>query len=185
MRKVIASINMTLDGFCDHTAVEPDDGLMEHFNDVLKNAGAMLYGRTTYQLMESYWPTLVKTPSGNPLDDEFAVLMETLPKVLFSRTLHEVTWTQARLAKGSLEAEIRELRQQPGKPVYIGSPGLIAEATKLRLVDEFQLVVHPVIAGNGLPLFRDLSEQVPLKLIKSKILGSGAVVLYYELQRTL
>lgn len=180
MRKVIASINMTLDGYCDHTAVTPGDDLMEHFNEVLKNAGVMVYGRTTYQLMESYWPAMVKAPTGNKLDDEFAVLLENLPKLLFSRTLQNVTWANTRLAQGSIKEELTALKQQHGKPIFVGSPGLIATATELHLVDEFQLVVHPVIAGKGLPLFKGISDRVPLKLIKPKTLESGAVVLYYE-----
>jgi len=87
MRKLIAAINMTLDGFCDHTAMMADDELHEHYNDLLRNAGALVYGRITYQLMESYWPTVVKNPTGNKPTDDFAVLIDNIPKVVFSHTL--------------------------------------------------------------------------------------------------
>src|SRR2546423_715472 len=84
MRKLIAAINMTLDGFCDHTAANPDDELMEHYNDLMTSADTLLYGRITYELMKSYWPSLVKNPSGNKPDDEFAILMDNISKIVYS-----------------------------------------------------------------------------------------------------
>ena len=83
MRKIIAAINMTLDGYCDHTAVIADDELHEHYNELLRNAGALLYGRITYQLMESYWPTVVKNPTGNKPTDDFAVLIDNAQRWFF------------------------------------------------------------------------------------------------------
>ncbi len=180
MRKLIAAINMTLDGFCDHTAGIADDELHEHYNELLRNAGALLYGRITYQLMESYWPLVVKHPTGNKPQDEFAVLIENIPKIVFSRTLKDTGWKNAKLAKGSLEAEVLELKRQTGKPVFAGSPSLIASLSKLNLIDEYQLCVHPVILGNGLRLFKNISDQAILRLLTTKTFGSGAIVLYYE-----
>ncbi|HLP54382.1 MAG TPA: dihydrofolate reductase family protein [Fluviicola sp.] len=179
MKKLIAAMNMTLDGFCNHTYGIVDDETHQHYNDLLENAGAMLYGRTTYQLMESYWPDIVKHPTGNKTMDDFAVLIDEVPKIVFSRTLDHVEWKNARLATKSLEAEVMELKQHPGKDIYIGSPSLIAQATALGLVDEFQLMVHPVIAGKGLTLFKDLQEMIHLKLVKTKNFACGAMVLYY------
>ena len=92
MRKLSAAINMTLDGFCDHTAMIADEEVHEHYNDLLRNSGALLYGRITYQLMESYWPTLVKNPSGNKPMDDFAVLMDNISKIVYSRKLQHVDW---------------------------------------------------------------------------------------------
>jgi len=180
MRKVIAAINMTLDGFCDHTAVIADDELHQHYNELLSQAGAILYGRVTYQLMESYWPTVVKSPTGNKPMDEFAVLIQNIPKIVFSHTLTDVGWKNAKLAKGDLKNEVLELKQKPGKDIFVGSPSLIVALTKLNLIDEYQLCVHPVILGNGLPLFKNIINTVILKLLKTKTLGSGAIILYYE-----
>ncbi|MEO6939887.1 MAG: dihydrofolate reductase, partial [Candidatus Kapaibacterium sp.] len=92
MRKVIAAINMTLDGYCDHTAGVPDDEIHEHYNNLLRNAGTLLYGRITYQLMESYWPTIVEHPTGNKAVDDFAEIMQHISKIAFSLTLKNVDW---------------------------------------------------------------------------------------------
>lgn len=101
MRKLIAAINMTLDGFCDHTAGIADDELHQHYNELLSTAGTILYGRRTYQLMESYWPTVVKNPTGNKPTDEFAVLIDNISKIVFSRTLKNVDWKNNNIEKGS------------------------------------------------------------------------------------
>ena len=180
MRKLIAAINMTLDGFCDHTAMIADDELHEHYNELLRNAGTLIYGRITYQLMESYWPSVVKNPTGNKPTDEFAVLIDNIPKLVFSRTLKTVVWKNARLATRGIKDEILELKQQDGKDIFVGSPGLIVASMQLDLIDEYQLCVHPVIAGKGLPLFKNINERKTLKLIKTKTLRSGQITLYYQ-----
>ncbi len=183
MRKVIAGINMTLDGYCDHTAGIADDELHQHYTGVLSNAGTLLYGRVTYQLMENYWPALVKNPSGVKSDDDFAAAIDQIPKIVFSRTLKSVAWDTAQLAKRSLEEEVLALRQQPGKDILVGSPGLIVALTQLGLIDEYHLCVHPVIAGKGLTLFKNISDRIVLKLLKTKTFASGAIVLYYEVPK--
>ncbi len=180
MRKIIAAINMTLDGFCDHTAGIADDELHEHYNEMLRSAGALLYGRITYQLMESYWPSVVKNPTGNKPEDDFAVLIDNIPKIVFSRTLRDINWKNTILKREVIKEEISELKYQAGKDIFAGSPGLIAAFTQLDLIDEYRLCVHPVILGNGLTLFKNLKDRVNLKLLKTKTFGSGAVVLYYE-----
>ena len=179
MGKLIAAMNMTLDGFCDHTAGIADDELHRHYSALLSSAGTLLYGRITYQLME-YWPTVVKNPSGNQSTDEFAVIMDRSPKVVFSRTLKTVDWQSARIATRSLEEEVSALRQQSDDDILLGSPSLIVAATELKIIDQYQLCVHPVIAGKGLPLFKNISDMTFLKLVKTKTFGSGAIVLYYE-----
>jgi dihydrofolate reductase len=179
MRKLIAAINMTLDGFCDHTAIIPDEEIHQHYADLLNNADTILYGRITYQLME-YWQTVLKNPTGNKSMDEFAVVMDNIPKIVFSHTLKNVEWESAKLANRSVEEEVLELRQQPGKDILVGSRSLILQLMKLNLIDEYQLCIHPVIVGNGLPLFKDINDRVILKLLKTKTFGSGAQTLYYE-----
>ncbi|MFD2162490.1 dihydrofolate reductase family protein [Paradesertivirga mongoliensis] len=179
MRKIIAAMNMTLDGFCDHTAGIADEELHQHFADLLKSADTILYGRITYQLME-YWRTVVEEPTGYKSTDEFAVIMDQIPKVVFSRTLKKLDWKSARLANQSLEKEVSELKQQAGGDILVGSPSLIVALTQLGLIDEYQLCVHPVILGEGLTLFKNISDKIILKLLKTKTFGSGTIALYYE-----
>jgi dihydrofolate reductase len=181
MRKIIAGINMTLDGFCDHTAIIPDDKIHEHYDKMLRNADVALYGRITYELME-YWKPLVTNPSGDKSGDDFAIAIDGISKVVFSRTLKNVDWASARVAERSLEEEVLALRQQPGKDILVCSRSLIIALINLRLIDEFQLMVHPVIAGSGLPLFDMISDRVLPKLVKTKTFDSGAIILYYELK---
>ena len=180
MRKLIAAINMTIDGFCDHTAGIADDEIHQHYTELIRNSGDIIYGRITYQLMESYWPTLVKTPSGNKSYDDFAVAIDTVPKLVFSNTLENVEWETAKIATRSIKEEVLELKKQAGKDILVGSPSLIVSCLKLNLVDEYQLCVHPVIVGKGLTLFKDIDDRVDLKLLKTKTFECGAVAFYYE-----
>jgi dihydrofolate reductase len=180
MRKLIAAINMTLDGFCDHTAMIADDELHQHYNELLSSADVELWGRTTYQLMESYWPAIVKSPTGIRPEDDFAVLIDNISKIVFSRTLKSVDWKNTELKKEIVKEEIVKLKQQKGKNILAGSPSLIVALTQMGLIDEYQLCVHPMISGTGLPLFKNITDRIDLKLLKTKTFGSGAVVLYYE-----
>ncbi len=173
-------MNMTLDGFCDHTAMNADDEVHEHYNDVLRSAGTLIYGRTTYQLMEDFWPTVVAKPTGNKPIDAFAVLIDDIPKIVYSRTLKSVEWKNTVLKQEVSKVEILELKRQDGKDIFVGSPSLIVALAQLRLIDEYQLAVHPVVIGGGLPLFKSITERIDLNLVKSKTLGCGAVVLYYK-----
>jgi dihydrofolate reductase len=179
MRKLIAAINMTLDGFCDHTAGIPDDEIHQHYADLLSNADTILYGRITYQLME-YWRTLLENPSDEKSMNDFAIAIDKIPKIVFSHTLKNVEWESAKLANRDIEEEVLELKQQSGKDILVGSRSLIIQLMKLNLLDEFQLCIHPVIAGTGLPLFENIKDRTVLKLIKTKTFSGGAVTLYYE-----
>jgi dihydrofolate reductase len=179
MRKIVAAINMTIDGFCDHTSGIPDEEIHQHYADLLRSADALLYGRITFQLME-YWRTVLDKPTGDKAMDDFAVAIDHTPKIVFSRTLKSLDWKSARLATQDLAKEVLELKQQSGRDIFVGSPGLIAQLTKLNLIDEYQLCVHPVVAGSGLPLFKDISEKVMLRLTSTKTFRGGAVILYYE-----
>lgn len=170
---------MTLDGFCDHTAIIPDEELHQHYADLLSSADTILYGRITYQLME-YWKTIVENPTGNKVTDEFAVVMDKIPKIVFSHTLKNVEWKSAKLANRDIEKEVLELKQQSGKDIFVGSRSLIIQLMKLNLIDEYQLCVHPVVVGSGLPLFENINDRTILKLVKTKIFNSGAIILYYE-----
>lgn len=180
MRKVIAAINTTVDGFCDHTAVDPDDEIHRHYQEFLETADTIVYGRITFQLMQ-FWEELVKNPSGNEAMDAFARTIDDIPdKVVFSRTLNQVGWRNARIAKQSLADEIREQKMRSGKNILIGSRSLVVQSLNEGLVDEFQLCIHPVIVGNGLSLFSNIDSKIHLNLVKTKTFRCGALVCYYE-----
>ena len=173
---------MTLDGFCDHTAIIPDEELHQHYADLLRTADTVLYGRITFQLME-YWRTVVENPSGKKAMDEFALIMDNVPKIVFSHTLKNVEWKSAKLANRAVEDEVLELKQSRNggsKDIFVGSRSLIIQLMKLNLIDEYQLCIHPVVAGSGLPLFENLNDRTVLKLLKTKIFNSGAIILYYK-----
>ena len=183
MRKLIAAINMSLDGFCDHTGMIADDELHQHFNELLSNADTLIYGRTTYQLMENHWPSVVKNPTGNKPTDEFAVLIDNIQKIVYSRTLQHVDWKNSTLKKEIIKEDILGLKQSRSggsKNIIVGSPSLIVGLAQLGLVDEYQPVVHPVVVGSGLPLFKNIKDKIDLKLLKTKPLSAGQLVLYYE-----
>src|SRR5687768_11223174 len=183
MRKLIAAMNMTLDGFCNHEAGIADDEIHQHYNELLSNAGTLLYGRITYQLMESYWPTVVINPTGNKPIDEFAVLIDNISKIVYSRTLQNVDWKNTELKREIVKDEILQLKQQAGKSILVGSPSLIVAFGQLDLIDEYQLGIHPTVLGTGLPLFKNVTDRIDLKLLKAKTFGCGAVALYYEAVR--
>jgi len=178
MRKIIAAINLTLDGFCDHTAITPDEEVHDHYTDLLTGADAILYGRITYQLMQ-YWQPFLENPSGEKSMDDFALSMDKVPKIVFSHTLKETGWDSAQLSDQSVEATVLRLREEPGKDVLVGSRSIIIQLMNLNLIDEYQFCVHPVVAGSGLPLFENVTDRTVLKLTKTKIFDGGAVILYY------
>lgn len=170
---------MTLDGICDHTKSVADEELHQYYSDMLAEAGIMLFGRTTYQLME-FWKTVLDKPTGEKSMDDFAIQIDRIPKVVFSRTLTGVDWQSARLATQELREEVLALRQQPGKNILIGSRSLIIALLKLGLIDELLLTIHPIIAGDGMSLFEGLTTQTDLKLLNTKTFASGAVMLHYQ-----
>lgn len=179
MRKVIAAFNMTLDGVCDHTTGIPSEDLHQHYSDLLNNAGVILYGRTTYELMQ-FWKTIVQNPSGKKPMDDFAISIDKIPKLVFSNTLKDTKWDSAKLSDSPLNEKVLELKQQSGKDISVGSRSLIIQLLNSNLIDEFQICVHPIIEGKGLRLFDQITERIMLKLIKTKTLSSGATVFYYE-----
>ncbi len=180
MRKIIGAINMTLDGFCDHTSMIADDEIHDHYTELLRSAGTILYGRITYQLMQ-YWQNVLINPSGNKSMDEFAVAIDNIPKIVFSSTLKETGWRSASLAKSDLKTEVLELQQQEGHSVLAGSRSLIIELLNMNLIDQLQLCIQPIIAGKGLSLFEKISNRIPLELVRTKKFeSSGSMLLYYE-----
>ena len=189
MRKLIAAINMTLDGFCNHTAMIADEEIHEHYNELLRSADILIYGRITYQLMESYWPGVVKNPTGNKPMDDFAALIDNISKIVYSRTLKKVDWKNTTLKKEIIKEEIVALKQSRSQPsvnnggsknIVVGSPTLITAMAQLDLIDEYQLNIQPTVLGSGLPLFKDIRDRINLTLLQTKTFGCGAVLLYYK-----
>ena len=180
MGKITAAFNMTLDGNCDHTAGLPDEEIHQHYTDLLTQGDVILYGRTTYLLME-FWRPFVENPSPKKSMNDFAIAIDRIPKIVFSNTLSQVDWKTASIANNTLQQTVLELRQQPGKNVLVCSRSLIIQLMKLNLLDELQLCVYPVVAGKGLTLFDDTIERTLLNLVKTKTFNSGAIVLYYQL----
>jgi len=172
-------MNITLDGFCDHTAGIADEELHQHYTDLLNSTDTILYGRITFQLMQ-FWQTILEKPTGEKEMDEFAIAIDKIHKIVFSHTLKSVDWKTATLAKRELKEEVLDLKKQNGSDILVGSPSLIVSLLKLGLIDEYQLCIHPVVVGTGLPLFKDISDRRILTLLKTKTFNSGAIVLYYE-----
>jgi dihydrofolate reductase len=182
MRMIVAAINLTLDGFCDHTAILPDEEIHQHYTDLLNGADTILYGRVTYQLMQ-FWQDLLKNPSGEKDMDDFAIAIDKIPKIVFSNTLKNTGWESAKLSNEPLEETVKKLKKKPGREVLVGSRSLIIELMNLNLIDECQFCVHPVIAGKGLPFFEKIKNRTILKLSKTKTFNSGAIILYYSRQQ--
>ena len=180
MRKLIAAMNMTLDGVCDHTVMTgADDEMHQHYTDLLNSADTILYGRKTFQLME-YWKSVLENPTGNKSTDDFAVAIDEISKIVYSRTLKGVDWKNTELKNELVKDDVLDLKRRPGKDILVGSPSMIVALANLGLVDEFQLDVLPIVAGSGLALFKNIEDRIDLKLLKTKTFGFGGIVLYYE-----
>ncbi len=179
MRKIIAAFNMTLDGISDHTAGIPDEELHQHYTELLEKGDAILYGRTTYQLME-FWRTFLEEPSEERSMNDFAKAIDTIPKIVFSHTLENVDWESATIAERDLIEEVLELQKGSGKDILVGSRSLIIQLMNLALIDELQLCIYPMVEGKGMSLFEGISERIILNLVKTKTLKGGSVILYYQ-----
>ncbi|HEX3640783.1 MAG TPA: dihydrofolate reductase family protein [Ktedonobacteraceae bacterium] len=182
MRKVIVSMMVTLDGFFAGPNGEidwhvVDDEFNEYADDFLSSVDTLLFGRVTYQLMADYWPS----PSATTDDPIIADKMNQLHKIAFSKTLEKVEWNNSRLVKGNITEEIAKLKQQPGKDMAIfGSGSIVSTLTQLGLIDEYRIMVNPVVLGNGKPLFKDIHDKLNLKLLRTKTFRSGNIMLCYQ-----
>jgi dihydrofolate reductase len=182
MRNVIFAINLSLDGCCDHTKFNPDEGMLEHYTQLLRDdAGLLVYGRKTYQLMVPYWPDIAKSQSETKGDIEFAQAFVSKKKVVFSRSLASAEDGNTRIVRTNLRDEILKLKQEPGKPILVGGVDIPTQLIELGLVDEYRFVVAPVFAGAGRRLLEGvgLPKRLQLKLVESKIFKSGYVALRY------
>ncbi len=184
MRRLTLSMNLSLDGFADHTvAVAADDELHDFFSTLLDSTDIELLGRVTYQLMEGYWPRAHEDPSATKGMLDFAGRYNAIPKIVFSRTLQSVDRGNTRLAKEGMVDEVLKLKKQPGRSISLGGISISQELMRLGLVDEYWLVVHPVLVGKGRRLFDGLNVKADLELLDTKTFKSGAVVLHYSERR--
>jgi dihydrofolate reductase len=183
MRKVIYGINLTADGCCDHTKGIASEEIHRYFTELLHDVDLIVYGRITYELMVPYWPEVAMNQSGSKTTIEFAQTFDSIPKIVFSRTLARVP-AGTRIIRDNLADEVLKLKQQPGKNISIGGVDLPSQLIALGLVDEFYFVIQPVLAGEGRRLLADtqLITQSNLKLVECKTLKDGAVALHYQKQ---
>jgi len=180
MRPLRYSINVTLDGCCDHRVIPPDPELHRHATEILGRADALLFGRVTYQMMEAAW----RSPSAEMPDwtQPFARTIDAAKKYVVSSTLDRVDWN-AELVRGDLGKAVEQLKREPGEGLYVGGVQLPLALAELGLIDEYEFVVHPRLVGHGPTLFAGLSRLVDLKLVDRQELASGAVAMRYEPKR--
>jgi dihydrofolate reductase len=181
MRKLIFAINITLDGCCDHTKQLADEETHEYFTHLLREVDLLVFGRKTYQLMVPYWPDIAKSQSETKAENEFARAFDSHNKIVVSRSLDRAEDRNTRIVRGDLRQEVLKLKQQPGKDILIGGVDIPSQLIELGLVDEFRIVVGPIIAGEGRRLLDRVSlpEKLQLKLVESKVFKSGCVALRY------
>ena len=182
MRKLIFGINTTPDGCVDHTKGFADDETHEYWTQVLKDAGLLVYGRKTYQLMVPFWPEVAKNQSMTRALNEFALAFDSLNIIVFSRSLDSVEDKKTRIVRANLRDEILKLKQEPGKDILLGGVDVPSQLIQLGLVDEYRFVIGPTIAGEGRRLLEGVSlpDKLQLNLVESKIFRSGCVALRYS-----
>ncbi len=182
MRPLRYSINVTLDGCCDHRAILPDEDLHRHATENLAQADALLFGRVTYEMMEAAWRQ--PPPAGARPDwmETFARTIDAAKKYVVSSTLDRVDWN-AELVRGDLGKAVQQLKQEPGNGLFVGGVKLPLALAELGLIDEYEFMVQPTLAGHGPTLLAGLSKRIDLKLVSRLEFGSGAVAMRYEPRR--
>jgi dihydrofolate reductase len=181
MRNVIFSINITIDGCCDHTKMIPDEEQFEYSMQLMRDVDVLVFGRKTYQLMVPYWPDIAKSKSETKSDIEFGQAFVSKKKIVFSRSLASAEAENTRIVRASPGDEILKLKKEQGTNILVGGVDIPSQLIELGLIDEYRFVVHPIIAGEGGRLLKGVSlqEKLRLKLVESKIFKSGCVALHY------
>jgi dihydrofolate reductase len=181
MRSVLFAINITIDGCCDHTKTIADEELLDHYTQLLRDVDLLVYGRKTYQLMVPYWPDVAKNQSETKADREFAKTFVSKSTIVFSQSLESAEDKNTRIVRTNLQGEIVRLKHEQGKDILVGGVSIPSQLIELGLVDEYRLVVQPIVAGEGRRLLEGVSlpERLQLKLVESKIFKSGCVALRY------
>jgi dihydrofolate reductase len=182
MRPLRYSINVTLDGCCDHRAIPADEDLHRHAVQNLDRADALLFGRVTYQMMEAAWRLSTRTVAMPDWTEPFARTIDAAKKYVVSSTLDRVDWN-AEIVRGDLGKAVQQLKRESGKGLFTGGVKLPLALAELGLIDEYEFVVHPRLAGHGPTLFAGLSKHVDLKLVSRLEFRSGAMAMRYEPRR--
>src|SRR6185503_7128191 len=182
MRPLRYSINVTLDGCCDHREMFADEELHRHAVENLNRADALLFGRVTYEMMEAAFRSPARTGEMPDWTEPFARTIHAARKYVVSSTLHRVDWN-AQLLRGDLGKAVEQLKRESGKGLFVGGVTLPLALAELGLIDEYEFVVHHRIAGHGPTLFAGLSKYLDLKLVSRLEFGSGAVAMRYEPRR--
>ena len=182
MRPLRYSINVTLDGCCDHRAISPDEELHRHAVENLNRADALLFGRVTYEMMEAAFRPVAGAEARPEWMEPFAQTIDAAKKYVVSSTLKRVDWN-AELLRGDLGKAVQQLKREPGKGLLTGGVKLPQALAELGLIDEYEFVVHPRLAGHAPALFAGLAKHIDLKLISRLEYASGAVALRYEPRR--
>ena len=185
MRPLRYSINVTLDGCCDHRVIIPDEELQElhrHHTENIARADALLFGRVIYEMMESAWRRSAPAEERPDWMEPFARTIDAKKKYVVSRTLERVDWN-AELVRGDLAKAVQELKRQPGEGLLTGGLTLAKALTELGLIDEYEFVVQPRLVGHGPTLFEGLSKPIDLKLVSRLEFRSGAVAMRYQPRR--
>ena len=173
------AINVTLDGCCDHREGIADDALLRYYTRLMDRAGGMLFGRTTYEMMESAWPAVARDPKARPAFRSSARKLEAKPKYVVSATRRDFPWNNTSRVEGGLRRAIAALKKRTPRGLLVGSPKLSLALAQLGLIDEYRIAVHPVIAGHGPRLFPGLTPSSRVKLLEVKRLESGVLALHY------
>lgn len=179
MRPLRYSINVTLDGCCDHRALVPNADMHRHAIEMFDRADALLFGRVTYQMMEDAWRSPAPPGTRPEWMEPFARTIDAMKKYVVSSTLERVDWN-AELVRGDLATAVQQLKREQGTGLYVGGVTLPMALAELGLIDEYEFVVHPRLVGHGRTLFAGLSKYVDLKLVGRREFGSGAVAMRYE-----
>jgi len=182
MRPLRYSINVTLDGCCDHREGIADEDLHRHAMENIVQADALLFGRVTYEMMQEAWRLSTRTVTMPAWTEPFARTIDAAKKYVVSSTLDRVDWN-AELLRGDLRQAVQQLKQQPGKGLFTGGLTLPLALAELGLIDEYEFIVHPRVAGYGPTLFAGLSKRLDLKLVSRLEFGSGAVAIRYQPRR--
>ena len=185
MRKLIFFMHSSLDGFVagpngEMDWIKVDDEIFDFVGTMTDQADAALYGRVTYQMMESYWPTAGKEPDASKHDIEHSKWYKNVSKIVLSRTIKEIGQGNTTIISENISENINKIKQQDGKNILIfGSPSASNSILNEGLVDEFWIFVNPILLGHGIPLFKDISESVKLSLIETKTFDIGVIALHY------
>jgi dihydrofolate reductase len=184
MRPLRYSINVTLDGCCDHQVMVADEELHRHAVANLERADALIFGRVTYEMMEAAWRRPARTGTWPDWTVPFARTIDGAKKYVVSGTLDRVDWN-AELVRGDLGEAVQQLKREPGKGLFTGGMKLPLALADLGLIDEYEFVVQPILAGHGPTLFAGLSERLELRLVGRQEFRSGAVALRYQPSRVM